>query len=74
MTEEHWFVLKGRRCQGPFYVSEIKRFMIAGRINTDSDQVSQDRVIWEPITQVPQLIPEEMLHGCWIPEIDRGDE
>jgi|GEM_PF-6659833 len=55
-----WFVQKGSRVQGPRKAGEIQRYLLLGRIR-GSDRVSRDGKLWEPVTQVPELIPEEML-------------
>lgn len=58
--ESQWYVQKGSRVQGPFSTSEVGRFLILGRVR-NSDRVSRDGELWEPVTQVPELIPEELL-------------
>ena len=69
---EKWYVLKGKRVLGPFSDEEVRRFLLLGRIR-NSDRVSLDGELWEPLTQVPQLIPDELLDlqdlGRWLPEI-----
>ncbi len=59
-NEKAWYVQKGFRVQGPFNQGEISRFLLLGRIRV-TDRVSQCSDVWEPVTQVPQLIPEELL-------------
>lgn len=61
VTEEsQWYVQKGARVQGPFTATEVGRFLLLGRVR-NSDRVSRDGELWEPVTQVPELIPEELL-------------
>lgn len=61
MTEEqHWYVQNGSRVQGPFSTTEVGRYLLLGRIRP-TDRVSKDGELWEPVTQVPELIPEELL-------------
>jgi len=36
------------------------RFLLLGRIR-NCDRVSRDGELWEPVTQVPELIPDELL-------------
>lgn len=55
-----WYVKKGRRVQGPFEANEIARFLLLGRVR-NTDRVSTDGELWEPVTQVPELIPDELL-------------
>jgi len=59
--EAQWYVQKGSRVQGPFSASEVGRFLLLGRVR-NTDRVSRDGELWEPVTQVPELIPEELLN------------
>ena len=62
MTDEsQWYVQKGSRVQGPFSTTEVGRFLLLGRVR-NTDRVSRDGELWEPVTQVPELIPEELLN------------
>lgn len=58
--ESQWYVQKGSRVQGPFTAGEVGRFLLLGRVR-NTDRVSRDGELWEPVTQVPELIPEELL-------------
>jgi len=55
-----WYVQKGTRVLGPFSEREVRRFVLLGRVRV-ADRVSLDRERWEPVTQVPELVPEELL-------------
>lgn len=55
-----WYVQKGSRVQGPYSTHEVGRYLLLGRVR-NTDRVSRDGELWEPITQVPELIPEELL-------------
>lgn len=55
-----WYVQKGSRVQGPFTCEEVGRFLLLGRVR-NTDRVSRDGELWEPVTQVPELIPEALL-------------
>ena len=57
---EHWYVQQGARLQGPYTADDVRRYLLLGRIRR-SDRVSRDGDLWEPVTQVPELIPEELL-------------
>jgi len=59
--ESQWYVQKGSRVQGPFSATEVGRFLLLGRVR-NTDRVSRDGELWEPVTQVPELIPEELLN------------
>lgn len=58
--EQHWYVQSGSRVQGPFSTTEVGRYLLLGRVR-NTDRVSRDGELWEPVTQVPELIPEELL-------------
>ena len=58
--EAQWYVQKGSRVLGPFSASEVGRFLLLGRVRS-TDRVSRDGELWEPVTQVPELVPEELL-------------
>jgi len=58
--EQQWYVQSGSRVQGPYSITEVGRYLLLGRIRS-TDRVSRDGELWEPITQVPELIPEELL-------------
>ncbi len=58
--DPQWYIQKGARVQGPYSASEIGRFLLLGRVR-NSDRVSRDGELWEPVTQVPELIPDELL-------------
>lgn len=58
--DPQWYVQKGSRVQGPYSADEVSRFLLLGRIR-NCDRVSRDGELWEPVTQVPELIPDELL-------------
>lgn len=58
--ESQWYVQKGSRVQGPYTTHEVGRYLLLGRVR-NTDRVSRDGELWEPVTQVPELIPEELL-------------
>lgn len=59
--ESQWYIQKGSRVQGPFTTNEVGRFLLLGRVR-NTDRVSRDGELWEPVTQVPELIPDELLN------------
>jgi len=58
--DAEWYVQKGARVLGPFSPKEVGRFLLLGRVR-NTDRVSRDGELWEPVTQVPELVPEELL-------------
>lgn len=59
-NDDKWYTQRGSRLHGPYSRETIHRYLLLGRIK-NSDRVSKDGAMWEPITQVPELIPEELL-------------
>jgi len=51
---------EGCSSSGTVHSDRIGRFLLLGRVR-NSDRVSRDGELWEPVTQVPELIPEELL-------------
>lgn len=59
-AQEHlWFTRRHGQVRGPFPQRQITRYVLLGRIRED-DELSADREIWNPLRELPQLIPEEM--------------
>ena len=78
--DAQWYVQKGSRVLGPFSAGEVGRFLLLGRVRR-TDRVSRDGELWEPVTQVPELVPEELLDLDTVPgwarfrdARDAGDE
>lgn len=59
-ADDQWYVQHGSRLQGPYSAQDIGRYLLLGRIRRQ-DRVSRDGELWEPVTQVPELVPEELL-------------
>lgn len=59
-AQEHlWFTRRDGQVRGPFPQRQITRYVLLGRIRED-DELSADRETWNPLRELPQLIPEEM--------------
>ena len=56
-TKHLWYVRRAGKVRGPFPRGQITREILLGRIRMD-DELSQDRETWQPVAQLPQLIPE----------------
>lgn len=54
-----WYSRRSGVVRGPFSAEEISRHLILGRLCKD-DEISQDRVAWEPAEQVGGLLPAEL--------------
>lgn len=59
-AQDHlWFTRRDGQVRGPFPQRQITRYVLLGRIRED-DELSSDRETWNPLRELPQLIPEEM--------------
>jgi prepilin-type processing-associated H-X9-DG protein len=54
-----WYLRRSTTVQGPYSASVIQRYLLLGRLRL-SDRVSADGRCWMPLTQRPELIPDEM--------------
>ena len=54
-----WYVRRSTTVQGPYSAGVIQRYLLLGRLRL-SDRVSADGRCWMPLTQRPELIPDEM--------------
>ena len=51
--------MRDGRVRGPFNADYITRYLLLGRIRLN-DRLSQDRLKWYPVTDFPELLPEEL--------------
>ena len=60
-NDEHvnWYVRRGSAVQGPYASRQIARYLLLGRIR-QTDRVSIDGEMWQGLSEVPHLIPDEM--------------
>jgi uncharacterized protein YjbI with pentapeptide repeats len=54
-----WYTRRGKEIRGPFHGGLIQRYILLGRLRA-SDEVSSDKEVWTPISQMPDLIPQVM--------------
>lgn len=74
IKRDQWYVVKGLRTLGPFSAKEMRRLSLIGRVE-DCDQVSRDYGdTWEVVTQVPELVPAELLDMTGLPGWLRANE
>lgn len=52
-----WYVRRNDEVTGPFPAGLITRYILLGRIRR-TDEVSIDKVLWRPVQDVPELIPD----------------
>lgn len=61
---ERWYIKTHRGTEGPYTKGEVQGLIALGRLRILRNQTQvrlNDTGTWEPIHQVPQLIPEEVL-------------
>ena len=54
-----WYTRRGKEIRGPFHGGLIQRYILLGRLRA-SDEVSSDKEVWTPISQMADLIPQVM--------------
>lgn len=57
MSHALWYLRRGDTVQGPFAPKLLSRQILLGRV-AGSDLVSTDRIAWQRIADVPELMPE----------------
>lgn len=58
-TRQLWYTRRGNEVRGPFPAKQISRYILLGRIR-ESDELSVDQHVWQRVSEVPVLVPEEM--------------
>lgn len=56
-----WFVKRQGEIHGPFPQGQIQRDILLGRLHATTE-LSQNKQDWKPLSQLPQLLPEEIRH------------
>ncbi len=51
-----WFVRREGQVRGPFTSARVRHYVLEGRLQM-GDEVSQDRVTWQTLSQVPEVVP-----------------
>lgn len=59
-----WYVRKGKSTEGPLRPSIVRYSLLAGTISAKT-LVSNDGETWENVTQVPELIPDQLLNQSY---------
>jgi hypothetical protein len=57
-----WYTRRGVSIRGPFPEELVRRYMLLGRLGED-DEVSRDRMFWEPLSAHAELIPELVIEA-----------
>jgi len=58
--DSQWFARRNGTVRGPFTGERIERYILLGRIRLN-DELSMDRVRWQPARNYPELFPKELL-------------
>ncbi len=61
LDSQIWYTRKGGAVRGPFPTGMVRRFVLLGRLDEDSD-VSPDREAWFRLGDIERLVPEELKH------------
>ena len=54
-----WYARRDGVVRGPFTVLAVSRYILLGRIRLD-DELSEDRVSWQPAGSLAELLPDEV--------------
>jgi hypothetical protein len=54
-----WYARRDGVVRGPFTVLVVSRYILLGRIRLD-DELSEDRVSWQPARSVAELLPDKV--------------
>lgn len=63
-----WYVRRKGEISGPYPSGGIRRFVLLGRVDIH-DEVSVDQQDWQPVAQVPAVVPPDIRHA-----LENGDE
>jgi hypothetical protein len=55
-----WYARRNGTVRGPFTDEYMARYILLGRIRLN-DELSQDRIMWRPARDYPDLFPKELL-------------
>ncbi|WP_455366758.1 hypothetical protein [Kaarinaea lacus] len=66
-SNQLWYTRRHKEIRGPFPTGQITRYILLGRI-VETDQLSTDQISWQPVSDVPELIPDELKLDLSIPE------
>jgi hypothetical protein len=58
--DSQWYARRNGTVRGPFTDEHIARYILLGRIRLN-DELSPDRVRWQPARDYPELFPKELL-------------
>lgn len=53
-----WFVRREGQVRGPFSSARVRHYVLEGRLQM-RDEVSNDKITWEILSQVPEVVPSQ---------------
>lgn len=66
-NKQLWYTRRDMEIRGPFPAGLVTRYILLGRI-LETDELSTDQVSWQPVSDIPELIPEELKLDLTKPE------
>ncbi|WP_455220699.1 hypothetical protein [Kaarinaea lacus] len=66
-SKQLWYTRRDKEIRGPFPAGQITRYILLGRI-VETDQLSADQISWQSVSELPELIPDELKLDLNIPE------
>lgn len=58
-SKQLWYTRRDKEIRGPFPAGQITQYILLGRI-VETDQLSTDQISWQPVSEHPELIPDEL--------------
>ena len=59
LNKQLWYTRRDKEIRGPFPSGLITRYILLGRVR-EADELSTDQIAWQPVSEFPDLIPDEM--------------
>ena len=66
-NKQLWYTRRDKEIRGPFPAGLVTRYILLGRI-LETDQLSTDQISWQLVSNLPELIPEELKLDLTKPE------
>lgn len=63
-----WYTRRDEKIRGPFPPGLITRFIVLGRLQL-TDEISADQIRWQPVKDIPDLIPDPLKSDPTDPEL-----
>jgi len=66
-NKQLWYTRRDKEIRGPFPAPLVTRYILLGRVR-EEDELSTDQISWQPVSGLPELIPEELKVDLSIPD------